>query len=81
MTGCNCCRDKNFDRGFYKSKEEAMKVKEEYSNGIGNPLSSQYAKFGLYFINECEAEVLPDGRIIIEDRVFSSQDYFGYLEW
>jgi hypothetical protein len=77
-TGCTCCSDENFTQGFYKSEEEAQAVKAEYLKGNGNPLASQYAKYGRYSIEKCKAELLPDGRMIVKGSVYK-QDYSGHL--
>lgn len=79
-TGCSCCSDQNFNIGFYKTIEEAGVVVEKYRRGEGNPLASQYAKYGRYEVHSCKAEILPDGRMIISDEVFS-KDYFGDFNW
>lgn len=80
-TGCTCCSYEDFYQGFYQNKEEAEAVKSEYLLGHENPLGSQYAKHGKYYISECEAEVLPDGRVIVEDTVFPSKNFNGRLEF
>lgn len=71
-TGCTCCSYENFNQGFYKTKEEAEYIVKEYYKGNGNPLSSQYAEYGRYSIFEEEAELLPDGRIIVDNQVYES---------
>ena len=76
-TGCSCCAENNFDQGFYLTSEEPNKIVEKWSMGIGNPLASQFAKFGRYRVNEVEAEILPDGRVIVEDSIFDKE----VLEW
>jgi len=70
-TGCTCCSYENFDQGFYKNEEDANLIANNYRNGVENPLASQYAKYGHYKVTKAEAELLPDGRIIINDNVFS----------
>lgn len=79
-TGCSCCANENFDFGFYLNEEEAIKTIERWSNGIGNPLASQYAKYGRYYLHSSEAEILPDGRMIIESSVFESE-HFERIYW
>jgi len=71
-TGCSCCSYDNFDRGFYLTAEEPQAIINEWKKGIGNPLGSQYSRYGNYCLRKTEAEILPDGRIIVDDRVFSS---------
>lgn len=78
-TGCTCCAGDNFHRGFYKDAETALAVVAEYRRGIGYPLASQYARYGIYAVQEHEAELLPDGRVVIDDRVFESTDFVDRL--
>lgn len=68
-TGCSCCRDENHYRGPYASLEDAERRRAFFQT---HPiLGSQYAPKGRYCIGEpCTAELLPDGRVIIESRVF-----------
>jgi hypothetical protein len=80
-TGCSCCANENFYQGFYKTEDEASKIKEEYKRGNGNPLASQYSKYGNYKIHETEAELLPDGRMIINNSIVLPQDHKGRFEW
>jgi len=68
-TGCTCCASENHHVGPYKHKEIAEKDKQFFHDY--KRLASQYAAYGRYFISEHEAEELPDGRVIIGDRVFS----------
>ncbi len=77
-TGCSCCSYENFEQGFYYSEAEAKDVVAKYRRGEGNPLSSQYSKYGNYYIRKSEAEILPDGRMIVESRVYSP-GYMGHL--
>jgi len=81
-TGCTCCSSDNFDQGFYKTEKEAKDIADAYARGEGNPLASQYAKFGWYHVNKSEAEMLPDSRMIIDDSVFD-EDEFGnnHIYW
>lgn len=68
-TGCSCCSYENHYRGPYSSR----KVAEERCKVFTSIrlLASQYARNGNYTIEEHEAEVLPDGRIIIDGTVFA----------
>ena len=69
-TGCTCCSYENHYRGPFSSREKAEEARKSYRE---LPLlASQYARKGNYDISEYEAEAeqLPDGRIIVEDRVF-----------
>lgn len=70
-TGCTCCSYENFDQGFYFDEEEPKKIIEEWKKGNGNPLASQFSKYGRYSLHKEEAEILPDGRMIIGDGVFN----------
>lgn len=67
-TGCSCCSYDNHWRGPYTARSIA---EEKVVSFQAIPLvASQYARRGNYHIKEHNAEVLPDGRIIIEDRLF-----------
>ena len=77
-TGCSCCAYQNFNQGFYFNKEEPQTIIDKWSKGINNPLASQYAKYGRYYLGEEEAEVLPDGRIIVGDKVFGPEESVEY---
>ena len=78
MTGCSCCSYQNFNQGFYFNKEEPQAIIDKWSKGIDNPLASQYAKYGRYYLGEEEAEILPDGRIIAGDKVFGPEENVEY---
>lgn len=82
-TGCTCCAYENFDQGFYFNEEEPKAIIERWRNGEGNPLSSQYAKYGLYILHESKAEILPDGRMIVDGIVFEPEevDGVGHIYW
>lgn len=75
-TGCSCCSDENFKRGFYKVEDEAKETIAKFLRGEGNPLASQYARYGRYYLSKSKAEILPDGRMIVENRVYPA-NYFG----
>lgn len=77
-TGCSCCAYQNFNQGFYFNKEEPQAIIDKWSKGIDNPLASQYAKYGRYYLGEEEAEILPDGRIIVGDKVFGPEENVEY---
>jgi len=79
-TGCSCCCEDEFTRGFYQSKEEAEAVAAEYRQGINNPLCSRHSKYGIYQVHEWEVEVLPDGRVISGERVYPSEDLQDRIE-
>ena len=82
-TGCSCCADENFDQGFYTTIEAAQDVADRWSRGDGNPLASQYAPYGRYYVEEVEAEFLPDGRAIIDGSVFEPDEMnsIGRIYW
>jgi hypothetical protein len=82
-TGCTCCADQNFDQGFYDNDEEPTAIIEKWSKGEGNPLASQYAKYGRYHLECGWAEILPDGRWIVEGTVFlpDEVEYPGRIYW
>lgn len=68
-TGCSCCRNENHYRGPYSSREIAEGRVETFRE---IPLlSSQYSKTGNYHIHEQTGELLPDGRIISDDKVYT----------
>lgn len=67
-TGCSCCVGENHHRGPYKTREYAEKMVGTFKEM--RLLASQFAPRGSYHIEEHEAEQLPDGRLIILDRVF-----------
>ena len=73
-TGCSCCAGDNFDLGFWDNPDEPQAWIDQWRQGIDNPLGSQYAKYGVYWLNKSEAEILPDGRWIVEDTVFSAEE-------
>ena len=77
-TGCTCCSYENFTQGFYEFEIVARAVIAEYEQGIGNPLGSQFARYGRYYLQEYEAELLPNGRMIVDDEVYD-QGYFGRI--
>jgi hypothetical protein len=66
-TGCSCCSGENHYRGPFKTREEAERKIANYKER--RLLSSQYSERGNYSIEESDAEILPDGRIIIDDFV------------
>ena len=66
-TGCTCCASENHYRGPFKTKEKAEEMAKSYHD---LPLlASQFARRGLYRVGEWTAEVLPDGRLIVDDTV------------
>ena len=82
-TGCSCCADQNFDQGFYDNPEEPQALIDKWLKGDGNPLASQYARYGRYRLCEAEAEILPDGRWIVDSKVFKAYEveYAGVIYW
>lgn len=82
-TGCSCCNYENHYRGPYSS-EEVAKQRADSFRSI-RLLASQYSLRGNYRIAEHDAEVLPDGRVIIDSRIFpgfadqteTGDDYIG----
>lgn len=81
-TGCSCCSQENHITGPYRSLKYAQRLILEYISA--KRLASQYSKTGRYTILWEEAEILPDGRIIIEDRIFGGfsddPNYHNYNE-
>lgn len=69
-TGCTCCADENFETGPFATEALAEDCVRDYTRR--RRLSSQYSRTGVYRVLGPEnAEELPDGRIIVDDRVFS----------
>jgi len=69
-TGCTCCSRDNFLIGPFDQASALLRLAYlEDGHGI---ISSQYSKNGHYNIRLREIEVLPDGRGIIEDRVWGA---------
>ena len=58
ITGCTCCADQNFDQGFYFDEETPQKIIDCWRKGDGNPLASQSARYGRYYLCSAEAEIL-----------------------
>lgn len=50
------------DQEFYNNLVESQAVIDEQRKGSGNPLASQYAKYGRHRLCDAEVEVLSDGR-------------------
>lgn len=69
-TGCSCCSNENHIRGPFSSLEVAYKKVEGYQES--RLLASQYAERGRYHVREMDAEVLPDGRVVIANYIASS---------
>lgn len=82
-TGCSCCANENFDQGFYDNLEVPQALIDKWLTGDGNPLASQYARYGRYQLHEVEAEILPDGRWIVESTVFNADEveFPGVIYW
>lgn len=80
-TGCTCCSYQNHSCGPYLTREHAEDACRRFLET--KRLASQYARRGVYEIEECEAEQLPDGRLIIGNIVlpgfakFDDQIDFG----
>jgi len=68
-TGCSCCNSENHYTGPYRSLKHTKETMEGYQKT--GRLGSQYAPKGNYTICWSKAEILPDGRVICDDRVFS----------
>lgn len=80
-TGCTCCNNENHYRGPWRSKEKAEEAVTWYKQE--RLLASQYSSRGNYSIREVAAEILPDGRVILDGtRVvpgFSEDTHDDYL--
>ena len=79
-TGCSCCAHENFEQGFYDNPEEPKAIIEKWRRC---DLASQYARYGCYRLVEAEAEILPDGRWIVNGTVFEADKvkYPGVICW
>lgn len=75
-TGCTCCSSENHFRGPFSTREIAEAKADVYHKE--KVLASQYARNGRYRIEEFEAEVLPDGRVIVDNTVFEGWADEGY---
>jgi hypothetical protein len=80
-TGCSCCANENFDQGFYFNEEEPQKIFDEWKVGNGNPLASQYATYGRYYLHKEVAEMLGDGRMIVNGSLFDVDDGPCHICW
>jgi len=72
-TGCSCCASENFTQGPYTDEAEVKEIVANWRKGIGNPLASQYSRYGNYSIEEHDAEVISGGRFIIGDDVWGPE--------
>lgn len=73
QTGCTCCNYDDHTRGFYGTKEDAEKRVCYYlaKDSKFFPVASQYARQGVYHIEEVEGELIHDDKdVIVYDRVF-----------
>ena len=77
-TGCSCCRDSNFVDGIFDTLIEAMESAE--SDHKRSRVASQYSRNGIYTIREIKYETLVDGRIILNDRVYTDKNSL-YENW
>jgi hypothetical protein len=76
-TGCSCCSDENHSYGFFNTREEADAQVAEWLTGKDNPVASQYAKYGRYYVYPAQAEFLPDGRVVVDDTSIYAQLFTG----
>lgn len=73
-TGCTCCREDNIIRGISGTLDDALEVAIGLHDS--KAVCSQYSTNGVYSIREVEYELLPDGRIIIYNRVFDDEYFY-----
>lgn len=66
-TGCSCCREENQVRGPWRTLDGAREAKAAYARA--RLLSSQYAPNGCYEIFKVPAELLPDGRLVLDELI------------
>lgn len=67
-TGCSCCSDQNHWCGPFSSMEVAVRWTDIFRDT--KHLTSQYAPNGRYTVSAHSVAFLPDGRLIVDDRVF-----------
>lgn len=81
-TGCSCCANENHFTGPWRSLSRARQEVAYYRET--RRLASQYSERGNYTISWQQVEILPDGRILTDDRVFGGfsddPDYDDYNE-
>ena len=82
-TGCSCCANENYYQGFWDNPDVPNTKINEWLAGKGNPLASQYARYGRYTLYETEVEILPDGRWIVDSEIFDANDveFSGCCIW
>lgn len=73
-TGCTCCRQENQIEGPFLSLEDARSNRD--ANYRTKQFASQYADHGVHKIGWAPYEQLPDGRLIIGDRIFQPETTF-----
>ena len=80
-TGCSCCNHEDHLTGPFRSLQRAKEMVESYR--ASKRLASQYAPNGVYEIGWSKGELVPDGRIICDDRVFAGfiddPDFDGWI--
>ncbi len=69
-TGCTCCSNLNFARGFHFKAAEVQDIIATHIRQ--RTVASQFARNGLYRPYQVELELLPDGRVILGDSVLPS---------
>lgn len=77
-TGCSCCRSENFVEGIYETSDAAIDRAGEHQKR--RTVRSQCSDTGIYTVREIEYERLPDGRVIIGNRVFDNFDFMEFGE-
>jgi hypothetical protein len=71
-TGCTCCNWEDFVHGPYKTEEAAESQKAAWLRGEGNPLASQFSKYGNYGVFSEVAEVHGD-QFVFDERVIEDE--------
>lgn len=81
-TGCSCCRDDNHLRGFYKTREDAERRIAYFKSPESKywPLASQYARRGCYRINEEDAELISNNRVILNNNYVYNLNFIDVKE-
>jgi hypothetical protein len=74
-TGCSCCSNENFTCGPFWSPADAEERKQSFIRT--SRLASQYARNGIYNIEQKVVEKLSDGRCIVGDAVWEDYEERG----
>ena len=75
-TGCTCCACENHYRGPYVTAADAERRVESFLREDSDfwPLASQYARRGVYRVEEYQVEKIDRDRVILDGRVYQAAD-------